>query len=135
MGRVTRRWMALALLGALAACSESGNRGSIPDVASFRVTARDLRVSVNEKGTLKAKRQLLVRPNVPGQAKIVSLVEEGITVEEGDVVCELDSTDIVSKIEDLRNRIINLALELMGARTLLCKLSGLKRPTEVQSDD
>jgi hypothetical protein len=24
---------------------------------------------------------------------------------------------------------------LMGARTLLCKLSGLKRPTEVQSDD
>ena len=65
MGRLTRSsWLAigLAALLALPACSESGNGGSVPDVASFKVTARDLRVSVNEKGTLKAKRQLLVRP-------------------------------------------------------------------------
>lgn len=104
-----------AALAAAAACSDSAAKARVADVATFRVEKRDLRATVSEKGTLKAANQLLVRPEIPGQAKIVSLVEEGTQVKEGDVLCELDRTEIVKEVTDLENRVIQLQGEVAAA--------------------
>lgn len=108
----------IALAAALGACGGAGT-SDVPDVASFEVARRDLRVTVSEKGTLKARNQILVRPNIPGQAKILTLIDEGSQVKEGDVLCTLDSTTLEDDIETLRNRIIQLQGEVAAAQAEL----------------
>ena len=106
---------ALIALGlGLAACGP-GDDGVVADIASFTVGARDLRVTVSEKGALKARNQILIRPTIPGQAKIVSLIDEGTLVVKGDVLCELDSTAVTKEIQDLSNRVIQLEGEVKAA--------------------
>ncbi len=110
------RATAALTLFALVAAACGGDAGAdVPDIAAFHVTKRDLRVTVSEKGALKARNQILVRPNIPGTAKIVTLVDEGVAVKAGDVLCELDSTDLLKEIEDLRNRTIQLEGEVKAA--------------------
>ncbi len=110
---------ALLAAGALLpGCSEApASAGS--DVATFAVARRDLRVTVSEKGALKAANQILVRPEIPGQAKIVSLVDEGTQVKEGDVICELDRTDKAREADDLANRVIQLEGQVTAAEAEL----------------
>jgi HlyD family secretion protein len=112
----------LSLVGALCAalatgCSESANTGSaVPSQAVFRVEPRDLRVTVTETGSLKTRNQELVRPRIPGQAKIMSLIEEGSLVKEGDVLCQLDQTDVEKEVAALETRLIQLDGELTAAK-------------------
>ena len=56
---------------ASAGCSDSAAKDKVAGVATYKVERRDLRATVSEKGTLKAANQILVRPEIPGQAKIV----------------------------------------------------------------
>lgn len=102
-----------------AACSDAGGAAKVADVATFKVQLRDLRAVISEKGTLKAANQVLVRAEIPGQAKIVSLVEEGTQVKEGDVICELDRTEKVKEVGDLENRVIQLQGEVTAAEAEL----------------
>ena len=125
-GSSGRRWfdaswtevakLRLSLVLLLAAC---GGGESAPaaaaDVATYTVARRDLRVTITEKGTLKTANQILVRPKVPGQAKIVSLVDEGTQVQAGDVLCELDGTEVLREVQDLENRVIALRGEVTAA--------------------
>lgn len=110
----------LAVASTLAGCGDSAaSRAPITDAATFQVTKRDVRVTVTEKGTLKTANQVLVRPKIPGQAKILSLVDEGTQVAAGDVVCELDRTDIQREVQDLDNKVIALRGEVTAAEAEL----------------
>jgi HlyD family secretion protein len=101
-------------------CSDAAAKSApVSDVAVFRVERRDLKATVSEKGTLKAANQILVKPEIPGQAKIVSLVEEGTVVKEGDVLCELDRTETTKQVEELANRVIQLQGQLAAAEAEL----------------
>jgi HlyD family secretion protein len=108
-----------ALALALGACSDSAAKTKVASIATFKVERRDLRATVSEKGTLKAANQILVRPEIPGQAKIVSLVEEGTQVKEGDILCELDRTDTQKQVDDLANRVIQIQGQLAAAEAEL----------------
>ncbi|MCE9634523.1 MAG: efflux RND transporter periplasmic adaptor subunit [Planctomycetes bacterium] len=104
----------------VAGCGDSASaRAPITDAATFQVTKRDVRVTVTEKGTLKTANQVLVRPKIPGQAKILSLVDEGTQVAAGDVVCELDRTEIQREVQDLDNKVIALRGEVTAAEAEL----------------
>ena len=117
---LARSVLAAALCGAAGpGCGGDPASADVGDVATFKVARRDLRVSVSEKGTLKATNQLLVRPQIPGQAKIVSLVEEGTKVAEGDIVAELDATEVDKEVRDLRNRVIALNGDVTAAEAEL----------------
>ena len=116
--KIDRRLGLLVAL-TLGACADAAATGPIPDSALFRVEKRDLRATVSEKGTLKAANQILIRPEIPGQAKIVSLVEEGSQVKEGDVICELDRTEKAKEVADLENRVIQLQGEVAAAEAEL----------------
>ncbi|MCG3135993.1 MAG: Multidrug resistance protein MdtA [Planctomycetes bacterium] len=123
MARLNRRITASALLALCLAASACGPGEqaipAAPESAVHSVQKRDLRVTVTEKGTLKTANQVLVRPKIPGQAKIVSLVDEGSQVQAGDVVCELDSTETLKQVQDLENRVIALRGEVAAAEAEL----------------
>jgi HlyD family secretion protein len=56
-----------------------------------------LRISVIERGNLKAADSVSVQSGIEGQATILFLIPEGTLVKEGDLLCELDATSLVDK--------------------------------------
>jgi len=56
-----------------------------------------LRISVVERGNLKAADAVSLKSEIEGNASILFLIPEGTTVREGDLVCELDVTSLIDK--------------------------------------
>lgn len=65
----------------------------------------DLDIAINETGNLRSADQAVVTNRVEGRTTILWIVEEGEVVEEGDLLVELDSSDLE---ERLVNREINV---------------------------
>ena len=53
----------------------------------------NLRISVVEKGNLKAANSVTLKSELEGQTTVLYLIEEGVTVRPGDLLCELDTTE------------------------------------------
>jgi HlyD family secretion protein len=58
----------------------------------------DFLVSIIEGGTLKALHEVTVRSELEGVAKILSIVPEGTNVQMGDLLIELDSSDLRDRV-------------------------------------
>jgi HlyD family secretion protein len=56
-----------------------------------------LRISVIERGNLKAADSVTMKSEIEGSTTILSLIEEGTSVEEGDLLCELDVSDLIDR--------------------------------------
>ena len=56
-----------------------------------------LRLSVVERGNLKAAESVDLKCEIEGQVKVLSLIEEGVHVEPGTVLCTLDTADLQEK--------------------------------------
>lgn len=67
------------------------------DAATFTVRRGPLRVSVVEKGNLKAVISQDLQSQIEGQSTILRIAPEGERVKKGDVVVELDATSIEEK--------------------------------------
>jgi multidrug efflux pump subunit AcrA (membrane-fusion protein) len=61
---------------------------------TYEVKRGDLRVSFTERGNVKALKSVQVYSHLEGNHTIVNLVAEGVTVKEGDVLVELDASEI-----------------------------------------
>lgn len=66
--------------------------------AVFEVQRQDLLVSVTEGGNLEALNEVSIINEVQGQSQIITLVPEGTYVQEGDLLVELDSSDLEEKL-------------------------------------
>jgi HlyD family secretion protein len=69
---------------------ESGVRGAT-------VQRGPMRISVIERGNLKAADSVALKSEIEGQTTILKLVPEGTMVEAGDVLCELDATELIDE--------------------------------------
>ena len=69
--------------------------GSVRKSDVFTVREGPLTISVTTKGTIKAKDQIILKNEVEGQAQIIFLIEEGTVVKEGDLLVELDASQLV----------------------------------------
>lgn len=67
-------------------------------ISKFTVRARGFNVVLREKGELKASRSTDVKCEVEGRSTIISLVDEGSTVKEDDLLVELASDQIEDRI-------------------------------------
>ena len=56
-----------------------------------------LRISVTERGNLKAADSVSLKSEIEGQTTILKLVAEGTLVQEGDLLCELDATGLIDE--------------------------------------
>lgn len=84
---------------------------------AFTVQRGDLAITLTERGTLKTRTSQQIRSQVQGRTTIQWLAEEGKRVQAGDVVVELDRTEIQREIDDSETLIIQLEAEERAAQT------------------
>jgi HlyD family secretion protein len=66
-------------------------------VRGVEVRRGPLRISVLEKGNLKAAESVSLKSEIEGQTAILWLIPEGSHVEEGQLLCELDVTELTDR--------------------------------------
>jgi HlyD family secretion protein len=70
-----------------------------PMLDAFHTVKRgDLLISVVEGGALKAVNEAIIRSEFEGVSRIISIVPEGTYVEKGDLLVELDSSDLRDRV-------------------------------------
>lgn len=67
-------------------------RDNLGATAYYQVKRGDFTVSIVEPGTLSAVSEVVIRNEVEGVARIISIVPEGSLVKKGDLLVELDSS-------------------------------------------
>lgn len=93
-------WLLLFIIAAIAVASWlSRSRKPVTQANSyFTVKRGDFLVSLVEGGTLRAVQELVIRNELEGSTTIVSVVPEGTTVKQGELLVELDSSGLKEKI-------------------------------------
>lgn len=90
-----------------------------PPGAVYRVARQDFTVTLTELGRLVAQDSRKVVFEAEGQNKIVSLVEEGKQVAEGEVLLTCDTTNVEKRIEELGLALAQAESDLRTAQTEL----------------
>lgn len=76
-----------------------GSGGDAGAASRYEVVARSFNVVLREKGELKAVRSTDIKCEVEGRSTIISLIDEGAAVQEGDLLVELASDEIENRIQ------------------------------------
>ncbi|MEX0884929.1 MAG: efflux RND transporter periplasmic adaptor subunit [Phycisphaeraceae bacterium] len=95
--------------GGLAAAWMNGGGRVVNYGPVVPVTRGDLTISVTESGTLRHRDQTIVANEVEGRTTILWIVDEGTEVEAGDLLVELDSSD-------MEDRLIEREISVQNAR-------------------
>lgn len=74
-----------------------------------------LTISVSESGTIEPREQIILKNELEDPAAIVFVVPEGTRVEKGDIVCELDVTQVENDVVERRIRVQNDEAALVAA--------------------
>ncbi len=98
----------------------SGSRSvSMSERPSFVVKRGPLRISVTESGTIQAREQIILKSEVEGRTTILFLVDEGTRVEKGELLVELDSSQLLDTKIDQEIRVQNAEAAFIRAREYL----------------
>ncbi|MEM9828572.1 MAG: biotin/lipoyl-binding protein [Planctomycetota bacterium] len=114
--------LALSLVFALvggAAYTLLGDRdgGAATPRLTHQINRGPLRVTVTEKGTLESSNNVEVRSKVWGWKTVNWVVESGTEVKKGDVLVELDSSEMEKKVDDARINYHNARADMITARS------------------
>jgi RND family efflux transporter MFP subunit len=85
----------------------------------FTVAKGDLAITLTENGTLVAKDSQKVVPTFRSRGKIVSIVEEGKVVAEGDELCKFDTTELQQQVDQAQLDITKAEADVQTAKTEL----------------
>lgn len=75
-----------------------------------------LTISVTESGTIKAREQEVIKSRVEGQTTILFLVPEGSRVKEGDLLVELDTSNLQDRLVEQEIQVKNSETSFIRAR-------------------
>jgi HlyD family secretion protein len=78
----------------------------------LRLIPEDFRIEITATGRVESRKSRIVQSDCRWRTSIIELVPEGTWVQEGDVVCELDRTDIEASLR-------NWEIPLISARAAL----------------
>ena len=135
-----RRWLwpvAGVLIVLLAvgwyALAQAGD-GGVDARPIVQVQRGPLTISVAEAGTLRASEQVIIKSEVEGQTTIISLVDEGTMVKEGDLLIELDASALQDQKLEQEIRVQNAEAAFIRARENLevVKSQGLSDVAEAE---
>ena len=121
--------IALIGIGAVKILNFETKDASLNDHITFEVKQGPLRISVIESGTIKAREQFIIKNDVEGRTSIISMVEEGTQVKKGDLLIELDSSELLDKKIDQQIRVQNAEAAFVSAREELAVIEN-----QAQSD-
>ena len=83
---------------------------------TFTVVRGPLRISVTEAGSINAREKIVVKSEVEGTTSIIYLVEEGTKVKKGDLLVELDASNLLDQKVDQEIRVQNAEAAFVSAR-------------------
>ncbi len=94
-----------------------GSGGATSKSATLATVAEGpLTISVNEPGTIKNRDQVVIRSEVEGRRAILFLVAEGVNARKGDLLIELDGTQIEEERASQSITVINAEAAFVRAR-------------------
>ncbi|OHB63993.1 MAG: hypothetical protein A2Y77_07380 [Planctomycetes bacterium RBG_13_62_9] len=96
-----------------------GGQTATGSAAVFVAKRGPLVVSVLEAGVLKAKNPAIIRSSLPRRATIISIVPEGTRVAEGDLLVELDASELIDHLVDHEIMTNNAEAAWINAREAL----------------
>ena len=108
--------LAVIGIGAVIFAASKANHGSTSNLATFVVKRGPLRISVTESGTIKARDQLILKNEVEGVTSILSLIPEGTRVKEGDLLVELDASQLLDAKIDQEIKVQNTKAAYISAK-------------------
>ena len=91
-------------------------QGTISNYVTFIVQRGPLTISVIESGTIKARDQVILKNEVEGKTSILYLIPEGTLVKKGDLLVELDASDLMDRKIDQQIKVQNADAAFVGAR-------------------
>jgi len=91
------------------------NDGLASNHSTFIVRRGPLRISVTESGTIKAREQVILKSEVEGRTSILWLIPEGTRVKEGELLVELDASQLVDNRIDQQIIVQNAEAAFIGA--------------------
>ncbi len=106
-----------------------------PSRQLYKVRKMTIRVVVTEEGVLKAKESEKIIPDIDSEAKIISVVEEGEYVEEGEKLVELDKSGIEARLESLDLELISAKADMDIAEEEVKKYEKGEYPQKIKELD
>ncbi len=96
--------------------TSSSRYSDLDDFPVFRVRRGPLKISVVESGTIRPRDQVILRNEMWDDSTILSIVEEGKRVNKGDLLVELDATEIEREHQSRKLELQNDEAEMISAR-------------------
>lgn len=84
-------------------------------IDTHEVQRRNFLVTLQEKGELKAADSIDIKCELEGRSTIISLVDEGTAVEEGDLLVELASDEIANRVQQQEIQVTAATASLASA--------------------
>lgn len=85
-------------------------------VPEYTVVSGPLTISVTESGTINALDQVEIKNEVEGQSTILYLIDEGRMVEPGELLIELDASQLIDRQVEQQIRVYNTESAFIRAR-------------------
>ncbi len=89
---------------------------AVSEMATFPVKSGALRISVTESGSIEAREKIVLKNEVEGQTSIIYLIPEGTQVKKGDLLVELDASNLLDQKIDQEIHVQNAEASFISAR-------------------
>ena len=91
------------------------------NIVTFTVERGEFIIDIREKGELKAAKTVSVGvpQNVWGSTRILRIVDDGITVNEGDFLVQFDASEFKKRLKDQQNALENANAELASQKAII----------------
>jgi HlyD family secretion protein len=105
----------LILLVVLSASIFSSDE-ALSGIPTYRVQEGPLRISVTETGSIEAREKIVLKNEVEGTTSIIFLIDEGTRVKKGDLLVELDASQLIDQKVDQEIQVQNAEASFISAR-------------------
>ncbi len=105
----------LILLVVLSASIFSSDE-ALSGIPTYRVQKGPLRISVTETGSIEAREKIVLKNEVEGTTSIIFLIDEGTRVKKGDLLVELDASQLIDQKVDQEIQVQNAEASFISAR-------------------
>jgi len=107
--------LAGAAVGAVVISGQmSGSDGG--EQSYYTVERGPLKINLTETGTIKSRDQYVVKNEVEGRTSIIYVIDEGALVKKGDLLVELDSSELQDRLVDQQIQVENTEADYVSAK-------------------
>lgn len=109
-------FLVLVVIGYLIFSKDDSQRMKTSEQPVFSVQQGPLTISVTEAGTIRPREQIILKNEVEGQTVILFLIEEGKEVKNGDLLVELDASQLEDQRVNQQIQVINAEATFINGR-------------------